>query len=84
MRAHTKSSPRQKSYVVTLRGGKSYDGPKKPVDYEEEEEHLVAKKLIQEDKKEDKATSNKLTTIIEVKFTPPPFSGRLANSKKER
>ncbi|KAK9076094.1 hypothetical protein SSX86_004427 [Deinandra increscens subsp. villosa] len=72
--AQTETNPKHNACAITLRGGKSYDGPRRQ---DEEEEIVVEKK---EDKHETPKPMNS-----EVKNTPPPpFPSRLRSTKKER
>lgn len=48
---------RHKAYAITLRGRKIYDGPKKPMNHEEEEEDIVVENSGK-DKKREKGRYN--------------------------
>ncbi|XP_023730879.2 uncharacterized protein LOC111878591 [Lactuca sativa] len=79
--AKTETNPRHNVCAITLRGGKSYDGPKVSVDQKEEER--VVEEATKEEKKEEK-TIEKKPFIAESKATPAPFPERLKSTKKER
>ncbi|XP_023733895.1 uncharacterized protein LOC111881734 [Lactuca sativa] len=79
--AQTETNPRHIVCTITLRGGKSYDGPKVSVGQEEEE--IVVEEATKKDKKEDKKTEKK-PFVTESKATPAPFPERLKSTKKER
>ncbi|XP_023766047.2 uncharacterized protein LOC111914567 [Lactuca sativa] len=79
--AQTETNPRHNVCAITLRGGKSYDGPKVSVDQKEEE--IVVEEATKEQKKEEK-TIKKKPFIIESKATPALFPERLKSTKKER
>ncbi|KAK9072138.1 hypothetical protein SSX86_008570 [Deinandra increscens subsp. villosa] len=72
--AQTETNPKHNACAITLRGGKSYDGPRR----QDEEEEIVF------EKKDDNHETPKPMNS-EVKITPPPpFPSRLRNTKKER
>ncbi|XP_052621272.1 uncharacterized protein LOC128127061 [Lactuca sativa] len=77
----TENNPRHNVCAITLRGGKSYDGPKVSVGQEEEE--VIVEEATKEEKKEDKTTAKK-SFVTEPKATPAPFPERLKSTKKER
>ncbi|XP_023742499.2 uncharacterized protein LOC111890630 [Lactuca sativa] len=79
--AQTETNPRHNMCAITLRGGKSYDGPKVSVDQKEEE--IVVEEATKEEKKEEK-TIEKKPFITESKATPAAFPKRLKSTKKER
>ncbi|XP_052627011.1 uncharacterized protein LOC122197507 [Lactuca sativa] len=79
--AQTETNPRHNVCVITLRGGKSYDGLKVSVDQKEEE--IVVEEATKEEKKEEK-TIEKKPFITESKATPAPLPERLKSTKKER
>ncbi|CAI9289287.1 unnamed protein product [Lactuca saligna] len=79
--AQTETNPRHNVCAITLRGGKSYDGPKVSVDHKQEE--IVVEEATKEEKKEEK-TVKKKPFITESKATPAPFPERLRSLKKER
>ncbi|XP_052619833.1 uncharacterized protein LOC111889560 [Lactuca sativa] len=79
--AQTETNPRHNVCAITLRGGKSYDGPKVSVDQKEEE--IVVEEATKEEKKEEKIIEKK-PFITESKATPAPFPERLKSTKKER
>ncbi|KAK9063928.1 hypothetical protein SSX86_017800 [Deinandra increscens subsp. villosa] len=72
--AQTETNPKHNACAITLRGGKSYDGPRRQ---DEEEEIVVEKKDYKHE------TPKPMNS--EVKITPPPpFPSRLQSTKKER
>ncbi|XP_052621239.1 uncharacterized protein LOC128127043 [Lactuca sativa] len=79
--AQTEANPRHNVCAITLRGGKSYDGPKLSVDQKEEE--IVVEEATKEEKEEER-TIEKKPFITESKATPAPFPERLKSTKKER
>ncbi|KAL7595942.1 hypothetical protein Lser_V15G29227 [Lactuca serriola] len=79
--AQTEANPKHNVCAITLRGGKSYDGPKFSVDQKEDE--IVVEEATKEEKEEEK-TSEKKPFIAESKVTPAPFPERLKSTKKER
>ncbi|XP_023742062.1 uncharacterized protein LOC111890141 [Lactuca sativa] len=79
--AQTEANPRHNVCAITLRSGKSYDGPKLSVDQKEEE--IVVEETTKEEKEEEK-TIEKKPFITESKATPVPFPERLKSTKKER
>ncbi|XP_023741607.2 uncharacterized protein LOC111889693 [Lactuca sativa] len=79
--AQTEANPRHNVCAITLRSGKSYDGPKLSVDQKEEE--IVVEETTKEEKEEEK-TIEKKPFITESKATPAPFPERLKSTKKER
>lgn len=81
LNTQTKTNPRHNVCVITLRGGKSYTGPKVSVDQKGEE--IVVEEATKEEKKEDK-TTGKNPFVTESKSTPAPFPERLKSMKKER
>ncbi|KAL7585160.1 uncharacterized protein LOC111878620 [Lactuca sativa] len=81
LHAQTEANPRHNVCAITLRGGKSYDGPKLSVDQKEEE--IVVEEATKEEKEEEK-TIKKKPFITESKATPAPFPERLKSTKKER
>ncbi|XP_023743565.1 uncharacterized protein LOC111891727 [Lactuca sativa] len=79
--AQTEANPRHNVCAITLRSGKSYDGPKLSVDQKEEE--IVVEETTKEEKEEEK-TIEKRPFISESKATPASFPERLKSTKKER
>ncbi|XP_023761092.1 uncharacterized protein LOC111909512 [Lactuca sativa] len=79
--AQTETNPRHNVCAITLRGGKSYDGPKVSVD--QKEEKIAVEEATKEEKKEVK-TIEKNPFIAESKATPAPFPERLKCTKKEQ
>ncbi|XP_023743143.2 uncharacterized protein LOC111891312 [Lactuca sativa] len=79
--AQTEANLRHNVCAITLRGGKSYDGPKVSVDKKEEE--IVVEEATKEEKKEEK-TIEKNPFVTESKATPAPFPERLKSTKKEQ
>ncbi|KAJ0909570.1 putative aspartic peptidase domain superfamily [Helianthus annuus] len=72
--AQTENNPKHNVSAITLRSGKSYDGPS----MQEEEEIVVEKKNRDKMKVQEPVRS-------EMKFTPiAPFPSRLQSTKKER
>ncbi|KAL7586378.1 hypothetical protein Lser_V15G39225 [Lactuca serriola] len=79
--AQTEANPKHNVCAITLRGRKSYNGPKFSVDQKEDE--IVVEEATKEEKEEEK-TSEKKPFIAESKVTPAPFPERLKSMKKER
>ncbi|KAL7606197.1 hypothetical protein Lser_V15G19232 [Lactuca serriola] len=80
--SQTEKNPKHNAGAITLKGGKSYEGPKMP-DEEEEEKEIEVEEAIKE--KERKSTPKSKDPIeTEVKVTPAPFPSRLASTKRER
>ncbi|XP_022019881.1 uncharacterized protein LOC110919943 [Helianthus annuus] len=70
----TENNPKHNVSAITLRSGKSYNGPS----MQEEEENVVEKKDQDKEKVQEPVRS-------ELKFTPiAPFPSRLRSTKKER
>ena len=78
--AQTESNPGHKACAITLKSGKSYEGPKTPVDEEEVDEEIVVEEPEAAKQNVQKQSE---PNPIEVKITPPPFPSRLKNTKKE-
>ncbi|KAL7583272.1 hypothetical protein Lser_V15G45156 [Lactuca serriola] len=81
LHAQTEANPRHNVCAITLRGGKSYGGPKLSVDQKKEE--IVVEEATKEEKGEEK-TIEKKPFITESKAAPAPFPERLKRTKKER
>nr|KAJ0204073.1 hypothetical protein LSAT_V11C500279600 [Lactuca sativa] len=79
--AQTEANLRRNVCAITLRGGKSYDGPKVPDDQKEEE---IAVEVATKEEKEEEKTIKKKPFITESKATHAPFPERLKSTKKER
>ncbi|KAI3755784.1 hypothetical protein L1987_55590 [Smallanthus sonchifolius] len=74
--AQTETNPKHNACAITLRNGKSYEGP----GIQDEEEEVIV-----EEKNEEKKKEAPKQVESEVKITtPPPFPSRLRSTKKER
>ncbi|KAJ0569236.1 putative retrotransposon gag domain, aspartic peptidase domain superfamily [Helianthus annuus] len=71
----TEANPKHNACAVTLRSGKSYDGPT----MQEEEEEIVV------EKKDTEKPEALKSDEVKAKFTtPPPFPSRLRSTQKQR
>ncbi|XP_023734605.1 uncharacterized protein LOC111882473 [Lactuca sativa] len=73
--SQTEKNPKHNACAITLRGRKSYEGPRMP-DEEEEDKEIEVEEAIKEEEEEPIETK--------VKVTPAPFPSRLASTKRER
>ncbi|KAL7595933.1 hypothetical protein Lser_V15G28978 [Lactuca serriola] len=80
--SQTEKNPKHNACAITLRGGKSYEGPKMPNEEEEEKEIEVEEAIKEEERKSTSKSKKPIET--EVKVTPAPFPSRLASTKRER
>ncbi|KAL7597902.1 hypothetical protein Lser_V15G23699 [Lactuca serriola] len=80
--SQTEKNPKHNACAITIRGGKSYDGPKMSGEEEEEKEIEVEEAIKEEERKNTSKSKKPIET--EEKVKPAPFPSRLTSTKRER
>ncbi|XP_023760997.1 uncharacterized protein LOC111909408 [Lactuca sativa] len=79
--SQTEKNLKYNACAITLRGEKSYEGPRMS-DEEEEEKEIEVEEAVKEEERKNNSKSKK-PIETEVKVTPAPFPSRLTNTKRE-